>query len=502
MFAEVYPLKRLPRRFRAFDYAVPEGMAVRRGSFVRIPLRGSSSVGLVAKVKETAEAGFKVKPIEAMLDVSLSAREMDAYERLAEDLVQSPSSLLHAVLPLPPKRAGAAVSKPPLSPLKIRSEDADAVTEAVRFAKSHPACFVRAPDLRFAAAVIAGVRRTGGAVRVAAPNVRDAELLHGALGGGLLTGSETNNARHAAWSAFRSAKDGLLIGTRLVSLLEHPDGSTLFVVRSGHENLHQADRNPRYDARLVARRWAELGSRVVFLDVLPRAGDLRSFPSIQCPPIEPMPEVVEMKGRETWTHPYLSPAVIERLEAAMADGGRVLLAFNRKGVARKHGIESIAMQVQGLFPDRSVRVCEKDAPSTDAQVVVATRHYLENAFDPFKPEPFALVADLDADAAFADKTFRATEQALRTAAEWHAVARAARAPLLLQTATPELFRHAFADPLAVLSEDLESRRAYGYPPFVKMILVDGVETPLPDGIIPESLRNAPDSVIIDTSAFS
>jgi len=129
MVAEIYPLQRLPRRFRVFDYLVPEGVTVSRGSIVRISLRGRVSLGVVANVKETIEAGIKAKPIDGVLETSLTEREMDAYESIAADIVQSPSSLLHAAIPSPPKRSSLPLAKGEIegvASLRIPSADAPA----------------------------------------------------------------------------------------------------------------------------------------------------------------------------------------------------------------------------------------------------------------------------------------------------------------------------------------------------------------------------------------
>lgn len=533
-FAEVYPLKRMPRRFRAFDYSVPDGLEARRGDFVSVPLRGFAVPGVVSRVKDLPPEGIATKPIARTLGASLSERELDAYEKMAADLAQSPSSLLRAVLPVPPKRERMAdEGAVPAPTLRVRAEDAPDVAESARFVRDHPACFVRSPDLRHAAAVIATYRRAcPGPVRIAAPNVRDARMLHAALGGSVVTGEETNNARFAAWQAFRGTKDGLLVGTRLVSMLEHADGSTLFVVRSGHENHRQADRNPRYDARRAALQWARSGGKAAFLDALPRADDLHAFAgAVRCPPGE-APRVIDMAARGAWVHPFVSPAALTAVQEATEAGERVLLAFNRKGMARAmvcrdcgwsvplsgaepprwcdschssdveargFGTRSIAKAFQGAFPGISVAVCEKGEAPQAAGIVVATTHYLENAFDPFAPEPFALVADLDADAALADRSWRAMERALLVSARWAAVARAARCPFLLQTMRPEPFVRAFHDPVAAMAEELETRRAYGLEPFVRWITVDG--KPMPLSAL-SSLSTIPDSTIIDTNAFS
>lgn len=46
-YCSVVPALRLPRRFKAFDYAVPPKIAVTRGDLVRITFAGRRTLGLV-----------------------------------------------------------------------------------------------------------------------------------------------------------------------------------------------------------------------------------------------------------------------------------------------------------------------------------------------------------------------------------------------------------------------------------------------------------------------
>ena len=52
----------------AFDYAVPEGMEVREGCRVRVPLRKQSATGTVLSVGESVQQDFAVREIIALLD--------------------------------------------------------------------------------------------------------------------------------------------------------------------------------------------------------------------------------------------------------------------------------------------------------------------------------------------------------------------------------------------------------------------------------------------------
>ena len=57
MVAEIIPIKRLPRRFSHFDYAVPPELeaVIHIGQLVRIPLKSSDILGLVLSLKHESE---------------------------------------------------------------------------------------------------------------------------------------------------------------------------------------------------------------------------------------------------------------------------------------------------------------------------------------------------------------------------------------------------------------------------------------------------------------
>ncbi len=535
MIAEVYPVRRMPRRFHVFDYAVPEGMEIRRGSAVRVPFRTSSAFAYVGKVKEKSDAPGAVKIIlERVPKWDLADQELEYFEKISQDLVQSVSSILHAAIPRPLRRPRTNTAPALHQPLMVPSNEAQGMRLLVqRLRETTGIVFTQVPDLRRSAAIIAGLARDRkGGMIILAPNVRDAKTLFAHLGEThplLLTGEESASTRAAAWQSFRAQKNGVLIATRLGVLFPHPNLGVIVVVRAGHPNHKQADQNPRYDTLRLAPILASASrARCIFLDVLPRADLLTTATSIpNAFPYSPPIIISFLADRKLASHPAIMPAALDAIQAALERKKQVLCIYNRKGMShhlacrdcghafpcpkcggplvvyerdlrchrcrhsesvplacpscrstefsrRGFGNRQIAMALEHLCPGSRVHVIEKDRPGSDdtAPILLVTRYYLEQLFDPFHPPPFGCVVELNADAPLFQPTFRSTEEALLSAYEWTGIANASGAPFFLQTQFPDLFRDAFRDPLTVLKNELELRRTYRQPPFVRWVRVE------------------------------
>lgn len=537
MIAEVYPIKRMPRRFGVFDYEVPAPMRLARGMFVRVPFRSGELVGVVGKTKDGGPRGIVLKPVSGVIAGGLSDTELGCLERVAFDTAQSVSAVLHATIPRPLKRTTAKTAPILSLPLTIPAREASSITLAVSQMAQRRAAFVCVPDLKRATAILATYLREHQDEPVMAilPNVRDARLVAERLQGYapiVVTGEESAGDRFRAWNAWRAKNSGLLIGTRVASLWTHPALGAIFLLRSGHPNHKQEDRNPRFDARSVADIFYEaLHARLFLLDVSPRADDVRRFGPNNMIGLEARPSttMVDMTiERAGSPHPCLGQTTVMRMMDALEAGRRVICAYNHKGVARRiqcedcahrfpcqtcggvlavyeqlvrchrcgnvepiplscpschgnrllskgYGNRAVANAIQSVFPDKTVSCIEKGTElvaSDGADVLVVTRHYLENVFSPFDPPDVGLVADLEADMPLFEPTYRAVEQALHDAEEWRGVAHACRAEILIQTNVPELFRGALSDPRRTLEEDLKTRAAYGQPPFRRRMTID------------------------------
>ena len=542
MIAEVYPIKRMPRRFDVFDYEIPPGMALVRGSGVRIPFRFGEMRGIVARITDGAGRGKTVKPVSAILsDLSMADAELSCFEDVAFDAAQSVSAVLHATIPMPGKRqttdlrTSAPSNLRPPSPLTISAREAPLISQTVAEMSERSEAFVAVPDLKRATVLIATYRRDNPdkAILVLAPNVRDAQLIASRLPKSIVaTGAESQIERSRRWKSWRSSASGLLVGSRMAALWTHPNLGAVFIVRSGHPNHKQDDRNPRIDARFVGQVLHDrLNTKRFHLDVAPGVEDLFRFGAdgLIGPTARSETIIADMTiERAGSPHPVLGNSLVIEIAQTLAENRRVICAYNLKGVSRRlqcadcghrfpcegcggvlapyvttvlchrcgrseplptscpschktklqpkgFGNRAVAAALQSAFPEATVAVLDRDTAvdgGKDADILVVTRHYVENVFDPFQPPDVGLVAELEGDRSLFEPSYRALEKSLLNAEEWRGVAHACKAKFLIQTEMPDLFRNALSQPEKALLDDLSVRKSYAQPPHVRSMTVD------------------------------
>ncbi|MFC1788105.1 hypothetical protein ACFLZY_02695 [Patescibacteria group bacterium] len=480
MIAQIYPLKRLSRRLSFFDYNLPDNLEVNRGDLVVIPFRNRTIYGIVKMIKEKTDSNYKLKPIQSKIkNLSLSENEMAFFESMAFDLIQSPAALLYSVLPTPPKRQSESVKPSDSAPLTIPKNEVNNLTRTIKWLKTRDHGFVELGDLKRMTAVVSTYHKDNNQdpISIICPNVRDAELVYSHLSAQakfLITGQESNNSRYEAWQQFRQSKNGILVGTRLSTFLTHPKLTTTFVFRSSHPNHHQADRNPRYDSRLVSQLWKKQSeTKLFFFDVAPRVDEFDYFGPdnfFQYQPDQNHKVINLSKEQPDSPHLKISFTASNQIEQTLSQGEKVLCVYNRKG-DEGFGNQIIAKELKSIFQGQQVKIIDKDQPlnQSDQSILLVTQYYYENIFDPFVNQNFGLVVMLDADPSLFQSTFRAQEQALICAKQWQGVANSVGAQFLIQTNEAELFENYFFKPDQILKKDLQNRLDYNQPPAKRWI---------------------------------
>lgn len=536
MIAEVYPVRRLPRSQGVYEYQIPDNTTVARGTAVLIPLRRETVFGIVKSIKNhTTVPQGKLRAIVSLTpNLNLTPEMLSFFEVVAHDLVQSTGSILFAALPLPAKK----VTKPllPLDGLSL-TLPADEAPSYQNLAKqlTLPGTkkFVAIPDNRRAAALIAGIekqKKTSELTFVFAPTDRDAEEIARSLvayNPVLVTGSVKPSERHVAWQALRQKKNTLLVGTRVAALFPlSPD--FLFVVRSSHASHEQANRNPRFDTRVISheRHNQNPKSRLIFLSSFPRVDDQETFllnESFLSPSILPTPIVADMgQERQVSPHPLLSATMIDQTRICLDQKKRVLCVFNRKGGFRSlrcrlcsytplcdvcvrpyiykneqltcpgchkntpifsgcphckkvsmkpagYGNAALKKVLSDLFPGIEIGIWDKEHPKDPKTPITMVTDFVLETLSPFLQINLGLVAHLDTDIALSGGTMRASENAIISLSEWRAVAYSEKAGYLFQSEQPQLFLEAIKNPPDFLVKESEMRVAYHNPPARRVV---------------------------------
>ncbi|MBI4257163.1 hypothetical protein HY626_03870 [Candidatus Uhrbacteria bacterium] len=505
MIAEVYPLMRLPRGKKAFDYLVPEGETPVRGSFVRIPYRQEELWGMVRQVKDKPPRGITLKEIAWVRnDIGIREEELSFFERLAHDLAQSISSVLYAALPTPPVRPSSGrTSDLAWLPLTLPSSEAEHVLRIVQTLAVRGQAFIQTPDLRRAAAVILGYlqKQPEQKAIIIAPTVRDVQLLKSRLTGFtplIITGDETDRERFETWQGYRQSSRGVLLGTRTALMAIDSSITTVFLLRSGDRVHKQSDRNPRYDTReIVWEHRRAFGSNLFCLDVAPQPSTLLRFNESERLNwgVYPSVQIVNVnQERGASSSPLLSHTSLEAISTALDAGKQVVCVYNKKenwmeclrcqtravlgahcsscgGTTFKtlsYGNQDLALELQRLFPDRSVSVIDKERLGDDkTDILVVTTFYYEAQYDPFRKSDVGLVVHLTADAPLYTSGPGAIEELLRDVWQWAWLGFGRRAPIIIETASQEMLHEVFEHPFDVALDELKARERFHLSPLYR-----------------------------------
>ncbi len=261
-FAEVIPLRRLPKHLGVFDYTVPPTLRLQPGQVVAVPFRGRVIDALVWRLK--AQPQVAAETLRSVLAVrsstpALTDGQLKLLDFTATYYLQSPAVVAHAMLPslryLPP---------PSLSPLPTPRQE----TRHRLLIGPHP------PQQWLQ--MIRGTLASGRQVLVLCPEVSYAQAawsaLSSTLGGrvALLHGKLTARQQSAVWSAARTGSASVVIGTRSAVFCPLPRLGHILLTHEHHGGHKQWDHNPRYHALTLARKLAEIsGAELTVSSVAP-----------------------------------------------------------------------------------------------------------------------------------------------------------------------------------------------------------------------------------------
>lgn len=466
---------------------------------------------------------------------ALSEKELSFFESIAHQIVQPVSHLFLAHIPSPVHTKKTKFKEPAVPlPLTVPSLEAETISRISTQLTKRRKAFAQVPDLRRTAAIIAGYSLVSHheKIIVVCPHIHDVKILADALASFhplTITGKESKGQRFDVWQRYRKAEEGLLITTRVGMLFADQKTTSIFVVRSGHPDHVLHRRHPRLNTRQVMEEFSDLMmANCFFLDVFPRPEDFHRFgqENILTYPITPQPIFIDVSHeRNASPHPVLTSSCMTAIESTLARNERVLLIYNKKGYAYRLSCESCAHQVvchrcqhvlrvhqstvscqtcktieptplacpscqkqtlnaRGYGMERLVEALKQFFPHSPCQIidaehltfpksplVLVTRAFLEQVFQPTKKYPFGCVIHLDPDTALFSPDFRSSQRAVWSLAEWWGLAHAVRSPFYVQTNEKEFFEQQLFHPEQMGPQELTRRQEYEQPPFVCWVLI-------------------------------
>jgi primosomal protein N' (replication factor Y) len=342
-----------------FDYWIPDGLDVRRGSIVRVHLAGRSKVGVVVGVDHASAFGERLQPIDEVVAAAVIAEEIlelaqftgvyyQCAPGLALELAVPPLSVARSA-----RHAGAAAPSAAKEAHALNAAQ-DSAAQAVISAHGGFAPFMlhgvagSGKTEVYLAAAREAVARGGQVliltpeinltpqfeqrVRAALPDAR-AVTLHSGLAAG---------TRRTHWDAAATGDADIVLGTRLAVFAPLPRLS-LVVVDEEHDDAYKQQEGVRYQARdlaiLRARRRGVpivLGSATPSLETWARArsGRYRALAlPVRADPRAAPPAIDFVPVRGAGESDGIATPLRDALGECLARGEQSLLFINRRGYA-------------------------------------------------------------------------------------------------------------------------------------------------------------------------
>ncbi len=153
--------------------------------------------------------------------------------------------------------------------------------------------------------------------------------------------------RYDEWRRLRSGEARVCVGPRSAIFAPVADLG-LVVIDEEHDSSYKQEGDPRYDARVVARRRAEeAGATLVAGTATPRPESWRELRRLELPERVdgrrlPPVELLDMKGASGPLH----PETIEGLSEVARSGGKAIVMLNRRGWAPYIGCRSCGEAIE------------------------------------------------------------------------------------------------------------------------------------------------------------
>jgi primosomal protein N' len=543
VFVKIFPILKLPRRFGAFDYRVPDGVHLRIGDVVRISFRRRTILGVVRELLETTAEPRVVEIGSEPAVFSLSASHLDHLNTIASELGQSISSILSVAYEgLLPTSTDVRLPTPSPSPSFSIPQDTIEIVRAVLGAATPAATSAFSLDDETVAVLAHALCKSAqGQTLIVVPRERDAQFFSALLrpfAPMILTGRTKQFERNAIIRSWRNGGRSLLIGTRQTALLEPKRLETVLVFQAACEDHGSTLRNPHINATHTAQALAEHHrARCIITDPLPPLSS--TYTPRPTPHTLPAPMILDTTNRgETSAYPLLSQTLLEAIKTALHSEKKVLLSFNRKGVAKRLECKScghvpfcgtcgslpmvrlddllceacgtemwkpttcpacgspkigprliggtrIVDDLKKAFPDATIGHIEKGRIDLGAQIVVVTEYFWSSVITPFHKYGFGLVAELLADVGFAPGDFRGAEKTARKVQRLLNLAAREHAECMLQTVARDRLL-SLLGPAHVTDSERAIRETYLLPPF--SVIVTFEDATLEE--LPESIRSS------------
>lgn len=560
MFAEIYPLVRMPRRFGHFDYAIPTGISLQAGDLVRVSFRNRPILGVVKKVKPKTTVKKTLPVLAIFVKNFMQAEDVARFETIAIATIQSPSTILHSAFgQIRGHHNAVPVNTFQSQPFSVSQEivkdiqkilvEADKNLNAIFFQTSNEGAFALISVLR---------KKFKNQILIIAPREKLTTELIGLINLGdsaqILHGHTKPREREAIIKAWAKGTVKTLVGSRQVSTLPANKLDAIIILESASDDYTHLERNPRIDPRRAAELLAtQHSAKLFYTSYVPSLETVYKKVPLFWREI-PKPTVINLEAQEENIGvPFLTDQLFKAIYTALQNRKSVLLSFNRKGVAnrlqcakcdhiptcgscgsvpivraddlicpncsvemwiptkcpgcnsdrlkqRGIGNKRLKAEIQKQFEEATVGIVDKSTDESKADIIIVTEFFFKNLLHTFPRKKFGVVAELSFDNALIGNDFRASEYATYKLFRLMSIAEQQNAICLIQTWVPDVVKSMLSVEKYLLSE-LALREKYRLPPTEILAKITSKKAELEDiGILKQEniaeLFNKPDEETI------
>ncbi|MBU0731790.1 hypothetical protein KKC88_02820 [Patescibacteria group bacterium] len=528
MYAAIIPQIKAPRSIQAFDYSIPEDLAITPGDIVQVEFRKTKITGLVYELKKTT--AFKnIKPIIKKLgDLSLSQEQTKLLDWLEKYYFISPTLAFKTLLPDIPK-AKHKVKQNQLIPsgTTISKNRIPDIKQAIKKINKQEQLLFYSNRNEKNAFIIGLLKNLKGQALIIVPELNDMLVIPG-LDIGYIHSGLSKNSIYNEWADFKSGKRKIIIGTKKGIFFPTENVELLVIDDEENKSHKNYDQNPRYNVVKVAEEIVKLNPRIKILytsqaPLIEHYFDLEKIELLRKIDIA---KVINMSDEKiSGNYSYFS----DPLKKELSESKKSFLLFNRKGefklyVCRKcghiikldenltacpkcqsldlkqavYGIKKLLSEIQNVFPTKNIIELTKDElPDNiyDADIIIGTDFAL-NYIDIKNIDLIGVISvdhelaipEFNASSRVFEKLVRIINLNKKTVIQTHS-------PL-----HPAINMAAHLNFKAFYEEEKDIRKKLKYPPYGNLIKIINKKNRQESYIKnPEELKNIknPDNFIID-----
>ena len=506
------------------------------GDVVQIPFRHRTVLGVVKSISNSSFEKRTLNITSGSIGFSIPVGDLERIETVASELGQSVSSILTVAYEglnayasakeIASRKNNEIVGNSKTSP-KIDHETIASVHTILDCHKTNRSIAAAIDDETFLVLAHAVCKTVDKQILILVPRERDARFVQNILSSftpEILTGKIPPRERNRILRSWQNGTTRVLVGTRQATLIAPQSLGAVLVYQSGCSDHLSEMRNPHINAVHAAEALARSsGALFVSADVLPTPS--AELPLIAANDGSDVILIDVLHKGENSPYPLISQTLLEKIEIALENKKKILLSFNRKGVAKrmeckacghvpfcgtcgslptvriddllctacgtemwkptmcpacnspKIGLKSIggakiADDLRKAFPHAIIGHIEKGRIDRNADILLVTEYFFSSVIEPFTQYGFGVIAEILGDLAFTPGDYRGAEITARKIARLRHFAHREHAECLIQTVTRDRLQSLLGVEY-VYTTELEARRKYVLPPFGVVVEFEG-----------------------------